>query len=59
MKCTKKQVFIAGGSHAEIPLVTTAKDMGFDVITSGSDANGKAHSFSDRSIICDYSNCIY
>ena len=56
MKCTKKQVFIAGGSHAEIPLVTTAKDMGFDVITSGSDANGKAHSFSDRSIICDYSN---
>ena len=52
----QKKVLILNGTISEIPIIKTAKDMGFYVITSGNMPNLPGHKFSDEYICADYSN---
>lgn len=52
----KKKLLIAGGSHADIPIIQAAKDLGYWVITSGNNPNDLGHNFSDEYYPEDYSN---
>lgn len=51
-----KKLLLLGGSHAEIPLIKAAKEMGYYVITSGNQRNGIGHSFADEYAPCDFSD---
>lgn len=53
---TKKKLLILNGSHSEIPLISSARDLGFYVITTGNDASLIGHSFSDEYHPVDYSD---
>jgi biotin carboxylase len=50
-----KKLLIAGGSHADIPMVFAAKALGYHVTTSGNRATDLAHRHSDAFVPCDYS----
>ncbi len=52
----KKTILIAGGSHAEIPLIRAAKELGYFVITTGNRENDLGHGFSDRYVKADFSD---
>ncbi|HIQ28335.1 MAG TPA: ATP-grasp domain-containing protein [Sulfurovum sp.] len=52
----QKKLLIAGGSHADIPIIMAAKDLGYWVITTGNNPNDLGHKFSDEYYLEDYSN---
>ena len=52
----QKKLLIAGGSHADIPIIMAAKAMGFWVITSGNNRADKGHAYSDEQHFVDYSD---
>lgn len=52
----KKIILIAGGGHAEIPLINAAKELGFYVITTGNREGDLGHKYSDRYIKADFSD---
>jgi biotin carboxylase len=51
-----KKLLIAGGSHAEIPIIQAAKQLGYHVTTSGNRPQDLGHRFSDAFEPCDYSD---
>lgn len=51
-----KKLLIAGGSHADIPLIQAAKQLGYHVTTSGNRPQDLGHRFSDAFEPCDYSD---
>lgn len=51
-----KKLLIAGGSHADIPLIQAAKRLGYHVTTSGNRSQDLGHAHSDAFEPCDYSD---
>lgn len=51
-----KKMLLLGGSHAEIPLIHAAKEMGYYVITTGNQKEGLGHRYADEYISCDFSD---
>ncbi|MCG3665687.1 ATP-grasp domain-containing protein [Aliarcobacter butzleri] len=49
-------LLILGGSHAEIPLIKSAKKLGFYVITTGNKENDLGHKYADEYIKEDFSD---
>ncbi len=52
----RNTVLILGGSHAEIPLITSAQRMGVEVVTTGNRPHDLGHPFADRYVEGDFSN---
>lgn len=52
----KKKLLILNGSHSEIPLIKSAKSLGFYVITTGNNPGLIGHRYSDECLYVDYSN---
>ena len=52
----KNKILIVGGSHAEIPLIKAAQNLGYYVITTGNNLDGLGHKISDKYIPADFSN---
>lgn len=57
MKTDKKKLLIAGGGYADIPLILSAKKLGFYVITSGNRPDELGHRYSDEYKMADFSDC--
>ena len=53
---TKKKLLLLGGSHAEIPLIKAAKELGWYVITTGNNRDGLGHPYADKTVFADFSN---
>ena len=51
-----KKLLLLGGSHAEIPLIKAAKELGWYVITTGNNRDGLGHPYADKTVFADYSN---
>lgn len=51
-----KKILIPNGSFHDIPLIRTAKEMGYYVITSGAAANGIGHQYADEYVYGDFSD---
>lgn len=51
-----KRLLITGGSHAELPLIRSAKALGYFVITTGNNAEGLGHKEADRYAAGDFSD---
>ncbi len=51
-----KKILIPNGSFHDIPLIQTAKDLGYYVITSGAAPDGIGHKFSDKYVYGDFSD---
>lgn len=51
-----KSVLITGGSHAELPMIRSAKQLGYYVITTGANDEGIGHREADKYIKGDYSD---
>ena len=51
-----KKLFLLGGSHAEIPLIQAAKELGWYVITTGNNRDGLGHPYADKTIFADFSD---
>ena len=56
MKNNKKKLLIAGGGYADIPLILSAKKLGYYVITSGNRPNELGHKYSDEYKKADFSD---
>jgi biotin carboxylase len=52
----KKKLLILNGSHSEIPLIKSAKSLGFYVVTTGNNPKLIGHQFSDERCFADYSD---
>lgn len=52
----KKRLLIAGGGYADIPLILSAKKLGYHVITSGNRPNELGHRYSDEYQPADFSD---
>lgn len=52
----KKKLLILNGSHSEIPLIKSAKSLGFYVITTGNNPKLIGHQYSDERRFADFSN---
>lgn len=52
----KPKLLIAGGGHAEIPLIQAGKALGFYVITSGNRPQDLGHPFADETRLEDFSD---
>ncbi|MBN1365848.1 MAG: ATP-grasp domain-containing protein [Syntrophaceae bacterium] len=52
----KKKLLILNGSHSEIPLIKSAKSLGFYVITTGNNPKLIGHKYSDEYCFADYSD---
>jgi len=52
----KKKLLIAGGGYADIPLIVSAKELGFHVITTGNRESDLGHHYSDEYVNEDFSN---
>ncbi|MCK9471956.1 MAG: ATP-grasp domain-containing protein [Bacilli bacterium] len=50
------KILILGGSHAEIPLIKSAKELGYYVVTTGNKENDIGHKYADEYIKEDFSN---
>jgi len=57
MKDRKKKLLIAGGGYADIPLILSAKQLGYYVITSGNLPGEQGHQYSDEYKMADFSDC--
>lgn len=51
-----KKLLILGGGHSEIPLVKSAKKLGFYVITTGNRRDDLGHKYSDEYVNGDFSD---
>lgn len=49
----KKKFLIIGGSYVQIPLIDTARDLGFDVITVDANPDAPAMKISDEPVVID------
>lgn len=56
MKSNKKKLLIAGGGYADIPLILSAKKLGYYVITSGNRPEELGHKYSDEYRKADFSD---
>jgi len=52
----KKKILIVGGSHSEVPLILAAQELNLYVITTGNQANGLGHQYSDEYHLVDYAD---
>ncbi len=52
----KKKMLLLGGSHAEIPLIKAAQEMGWYVITTGNAREGLGHPYADKNVFADFSD---
>lgn len=52
----QKKLLIAGGSHADIPIIKAAQKLGYWVMTSGNNPNDLGHQYSEEYFPEDYSN---
>lgn len=57
MKNKKKKLLFAGGGYADIPLILSAKKLGYYVITSGNRPDELGHKYSDEYKMADFSDC--
>ena len=51
-----KKLLIPNGSFHDIPLIKTAKELGYYVITSGAAPDGKGHGYADEYVYGDFSD---
>jgi biotin carboxylase len=51
-----KKLLLAGGSHADIPMIRAAKGLGFHVISSGNRAADLGHAHADETHLADFSD---
>jgi len=51
-----RRILIAGGSHADIPVILAAKKAGYEVLTSGNKPQDLGHRYGDRYVPADYSD---
>jgi len=56
MKSNKKKLLVAGGGYADIPLILSAKKLGYYVITSGNRPDELGHRYSDEYQLSDFSD---
>jgi len=56
MKNNKKKFLVAGGGYADIPLILSAKKLGYYVITSGNRPDELGHKYSDEYRMADFSD---
>ena len=49
-------MLLAGGSHADIPMIKAAQALGYRVITSGNRPNDLGHRFADETRLADFSD---
>ena len=52
----KKKMLLLGGSHAEIPLIQAAHELGWYVITTGNAREGLGHPYADKNVFADFSD---
>lgn len=52
----KRKLLILNGSHSDIPLIQSAKALGFYVITTGNNPRLIGHRYSDEQCFADFSN---
>ncbi len=52
-----KKILILNGTTSEIPIIKTAQEMGYFVVTSGNMPELPGHKVSDEYIYADYSDC--
>ncbi|MFZ2399733.1 MAG: ATP-grasp domain-containing protein [Smithella sp.] len=52
----KKKLLILNGSHSDIPLINSAKSLGFHVITTGNNPKLIGHSYSNERCFADFSD---
>lgn len=52
----KKKLLIAGAGYADIPLIKSAQDLGFYVITSGNNPEDLGHKESNETCLADFSD---
>jgi biotin carboxylase len=57
MKSNKKKLLFVGGGYADIPLILSAKKLGYHVITSGNRPEELGHKYSDEYKMSDFSDC--
>lgn len=54
--CVMKKILIPNGSFHDIPLIKTAKRLGYYVITSGAAPEGVGHKYADKYVYGDFSD---
>ena len=47
---------LLGGSHAEIPLIQAAHELGWYVITTGNNRDGLGHPYANKNVFADFSD---
>jgi biotin carboxylase len=52
----QESVLVLNGGYAEIPMITAARELGYRVLTTGTDPLGIGHSYADRYIYADFSD---
>lgn len=52
----EKRLLITGGSHAELPMILAAKQLGWYVISTGNDVGGLGHKEADKYVQGDFSD---
>ena len=52
----QKKILIAGGSHADIPMIKAAKKINYYVITSGNKSDDLGHQYADEYAPADFSD---
>lgn len=52
----QKKLLLLGGSHAEIPLIQAAHELGWFVITTGNNRDGLGHPYADKTVFADFSD---
>ncbi|MCV9884672.1 ATP-grasp domain-containing protein [Metabacillus halosaccharovorans] len=57
MNLNKKKFLIVGGGYADIPLIISAKKIGYYVITTGNRPDDIGHKYSDEYHQVDFSDC--
>ena len=53
---TSNKLLLLGGSHAEIPLIKAAQELGWFVITTGNNRDGLGHPYANKTVFADFSN---
>ena len=51
-----QKLLLLGGSHAEIPLIKAAQELGWFVITTGNNRDGLGHPYANKTVFADFSN---
>ncbi len=52
----QKKVLVTGGSHAELPMIEAAKNIGWYVLTTGTNEDGLGHQKADKYVYGDFSD---